>query len=274
MLNHILLTYFFCIVLFLLSGCSYKADVETAKNDLREEATVLSQQSDPVVRLVVSVCEALEQGRDPLLEIVDMLEPPRSDGSKSTSQIVRSRVWQHMRQTFLEEYSFRHFVVVSWVGCTIDDPDGRIELFAQKLVPGQTIDNMRCWSDGHLQAEILLEGDNAVTPPSPEIVLSANLERFPFFKDVFTAPRLVRMFADMYSDGDAGGIRLSDRDIFQKLQEFGLIGPDGHSTVLIIALTEEVPLEKDFASVLESIKEVGRECGVDPVIQFGERLSK
>ncbi|MBQ6827121.1 MAG: hypothetical protein IJO46_03820, partial [Thermoguttaceae bacterium] len=42
-------------------------------------------------------------------------------------------------QWYLNLFPFESYVVVSWDGCELDDD--RLELFAQKLAPGQTIDN-------------------------------------------------------------------------------------------------------------------------------------
>ena len=42
-------------------------------------------------------------------------------------------------QWYLNNFPFESYVVISWEGCEIDDD--RIELFAQKLCPEQTIDN-------------------------------------------------------------------------------------------------------------------------------------
>ena len=40
---------------------------------------------------------------------------------------------------YLQQFPFESYVVIGWEGCEIDDD--RIELFAQKLCPEQTIDN-------------------------------------------------------------------------------------------------------------------------------------
>ena len=40
---------------------------------------------------------------------------------------------------YLQQFPFESYMVISWEGCEVDDD--RVELFAQKLVPEQTIDN-------------------------------------------------------------------------------------------------------------------------------------
>jgi predicted RND superfamily exporter protein len=78
-------------------------------------------------------------------------------------------------QWFLENFPLERFVVVSWEGCTMDD--SRLEMFAQKLVPGVTIDNFgRKENETTLQAELNIEENDPAqeserteilpTPPS------------------------------------------------------------------------------------------------------------
>jgi predicted RND superfamily exporter protein len=190
-------------------------------------------------------------------------------------------------QWFLKNFPFERFVVVSWQGCNMDD--FRLEMFAQKLVPGQTIDNIGQWADEHLKAELVLESDKtsertteqtpilnqtestaaeSQTTPVPETlepIESAESENRPeylnYFKSVITGPRLFRLLKERYSGSGAGGMRLTDEQIRTKLRGT-LIGPDGQSSALIVTLTKEAPQGKDLAKVLEAIREVGRECGV------------
>jgi predicted RND superfamily exporter protein len=189
-------------------------------------------------------------------------------------------------QWFLKNFPFERFVVVSWQGCTMDD--FRLEMFAQKLVPGQTIDNVGQWADEHLKAELVLESDkttektsektpaelqteststntNSTVEPVESATESTESENRPeylnYFKSVITGPRLFRILKDRYSGTGIGGIRLTDEKIREKLKGT-LIGPDGQCSALIVTLTKEAPQGKDLAKVLEAIREVGRECGV------------
>ena len=186
----------------------------------------------------------------------------------------------HQYQWFLGHFPFERFVVVSWQGCTMDD--SRLEMFAQKLVPGQTIDNMNRWEEELLRAELALENEIPLVPDIAEILLVqsdenslADQEQLPaysgYFKTVLTGPRLFHLLREMYSGEGPGGIRLSDDAIHQKLQGI-LVGPDGHSTALIVTLAKEAPQGKELARVLEAIKEIGRECGVHPQIQADDRF--
>jgi len=159
-------------------------------------------------------------------------------------------------------------------------------MFAQKLVPGQTIDNFGQWAE---EERFLAEFDLGngdlpaiLTPDSPETFQEQSEENPPvahvqhpeyahYFKTVLTGPRLFRILKDRYSGEGPGAVRLSDGTILQKLQGI-LIGPDGQSTALVVTLTKEAPQGKDLAKVLEAIKEIGRECGVHPPIQKDDRF--
>ncbi len=78
------------------------------------------------------------------------------------------------------------------------------------------------------------------------------------------------MLQNLYSGDGAGGIKLTDAEIREKLRGT-LIGPDGNSTALIVTLSTEAPQGKDLAKVLEAIREVGRECGVQPAVKVDTR---
>jgi predicted RND superfamily exporter protein len=196
----------------------------------------------------------------------------------------------HDYQWFLQHFPYERFVVVSWQGCTMED--SRLEMFAQKLVPGQTIDNIAKWTDEQLRAELAIESgatvsERALAPAGPTENPSTGAEappltvlpeqeqppaEVPYFKSVITGPRLYRLFKEMYSGDGPGAVKLTDEQIKAKMQGL-LIGPDGQSTALIVTLTKEAPQGKDLAKVLDAIKEIGRECGVQSRIPADDRLA-
>ncbi|MDR0328093.1 MAG: MMPL family transporter [Planctomycetaceae bacterium] len=227
-----------------------------------------------------------------ILVIVFFLLPLIGQGTRRTVEsnsnnvadwLPDSFVETNQYQWFLKNFPFERFVVVSWEGCTMDD--SRVEMFAQKLVPGQTIDNIGQWmTEEHIPAEVALEEngakplpdeeqDSPETPPlNPDADSSAyNATQLNYFKGVLTGPRLVRMLKDQYDGEGIGGIKLSDETIFRKLRGI-LIGPDGQSTALLVTLTKEAPQGKNLAKVLDAIRDVGRECGVQPQIQADNRF--
>ena len=185
----------------------------------------------------------------------------------------------HQYQWFLQHFPLERFVVISWQGCTMDDP--RVEMFAQKLVPGQTIENIGRWMEEHIQAELALASDipvNESTAPQPAqpdenpLVSDEPLPEYAgYFHTVMTGPRLFRMLKDRYSGEGPVGIKLSDEVIQRKLQGI-LVGPDGQNTALLVTLTKEAPQGKQLALVLDAIREIGRECGVHPLVKVDNRF--
>ncbi|MBR5627372.1 MAG: MMPL family transporter, partial [Thermoguttaceae bacterium] len=190
---------------------------------------------------------------------------------------------------YLEHFPFESYVVVSWEGCTLDDED-RIELFAQKLVPGQTIDNYSLMGvSPKLKAELDLKevpervtqeinrlaagqertlesGADAdtesvrgarTTEASPE-----TKEEPAYFKSVMTGPRLIRLLEQTYAKVQS---RQSPEEIHQEIinrLKGTLIGPDGRSTALIITLNKGKRDGKSLKLVLNKIREISLECGL------------
>jgi hypothetical protein len=124
-------------------------------------------------------------------------------------------------QWYLNLFPFESYVVVSWEGCEIGDD--RIELFAQKLVPAQTIDNFSLapptadfkadlevaetpdeakealrelvGGEKNVSTEALVDASGADLPEAPEEKVVANEN---YFKSVMTGPRLARLLRDTY----------------------------------------------------------------------------
>ncbi len=184
---------------------------------------------------------------------------------------------------YLEHFPFESFVVVSWEGCTMDD--SRLELFAQKLVPGQTIDNMADWMGGieHLTVDLEIAGEpskaSAEPLASPESVQpqtepqTAEEEKPQYFKNVMTGPRLKRMLEDRYGPHSANPM-LNEEQILERLNGL-LVGaervdkdgnplPVGKLKTAMIVTLNKPKNEKELRKVLATIKEIGKECGVHP----------
>ncbi|MDR1925611.1 MAG: MMPL family transporter [Planctomycetaceae bacterium] len=208
---------------------------------------------------------------------------------------------------FLQNFPYESFVVVSWEGCTMDDD--RLEMFAQKLVPGRTIDNVSDWMTG-----IVVEVDDGVvdsanvpdnTAPNPHNTTPPNNTAAPnntpqnntaaptdpnnpnqtttdqpqYFKEVLTGPRLLRLFETRYGKDNLSP--LTRAEILDRLDGV-LIGPDRkapdgtpleigkYRTAMIVTLHPQ-PNEKALRLVLAKIREIGRECGVEPVFPDDQR---
>ena len=101
---------------------------------------------------------------------------------------------------FREQFLGEQFVVISWPGCTLEDP--RIEKLAQALVP----------------------------PHTPE---TTDLPQRKFFKSVITGPQVLAQMTD-----PEGNLKLKHSEALDRMQG-ALIGPDGETTCLVATLTDE-----------------------------------
>lgn len=204
-------------------------------------------------------------------------------------QQTRDHAW------YLKIFPFESSVVVSWEGCEVGDD--RIELFAQKLVPEQTIDNFSLGaSTTALTAEFQLsdvpgelsELAGEPTNVSTQALVDATGAELPekkaeepekveerFFQSVLTGPRLIRLLSHAYERTerrpgrgqdqeealDEDGLNPTERKIRERLKGT-LIGPDGKSTALIVTLTEGKRNGKELQRVLNKIREISVECGL------------
>ena len=121
---------------------------------------------------------------------------------------------------YLRQFPFESYVVISWEGCELDDD--RVELFAQKLVPEQTIDNFTLAAPTEtFRAELKIANEpedsreemrdvSGVSPnASTQALLDASAAEVAdapsntsadenYFKSVMTGPRLVRLLRQAY----------------------------------------------------------------------------
>ncbi len=197
---------------------------------------------------------------------------------------------------YLSNFPFESYVVVSWEGCELGDD--RIELFAQKLVPQQTIDNYSLSGDSDgFKADLQLErapeeakdeldeatGETTnistqalVDASGSDLQESAKKESSEneYFKSVLTGPRLVRLLSQTYEKMerrssrnadeekvDENGLTETERKIRERLKGT-LIGPDGKSTAMIVTLNKGNPNGKALQRVLNRIREISVECGL------------
>lgn len=209
---------------------------------------------------------------------------------------------------YLEQFPFESYVVLSWEGCEVDDD--RVELFAQKLVPEQTIDNFSLAAPAEsFKAELKLasepeeskEGLRELSGESPNASTQALLdasaaeiaespaavpEKENYFKSVMTGPRLARLLRQAYerterrssnaqdTKVDADGVDELDRKIRDRLRGT-LIGPDGKSTALIVTLRGGGS-SKALGPVLKKIQDISTECGLPDInkVQTGSFASQ
>lgn len=193
-------------------------------------------------------------------------------------------------QWYLNLFPFESYVVVSWEGCEIGDD--RLELFAQKLVPGQTIDNFSLAAptadfkadlevsetpeeakealrelvggEKNASTEALVDASGADLPEKETAPVGEN-----YFKSVMTGPRLARLLRDSYMKmpqysrlaNDAEATAELDARICERLKGT-LIGPDGKSSAMIITLNKGRRDGKSLKVVLEKIRALAVESGL------------
>ncbi len=201
---------------------------------------------------------------------------------------------------YLENFPFESYVVVSWEGCEMGDD--RIELFAQKLVPEQTIDNFSLSGvDETFKADLQLDrAPEGVRDLPDSFVGDANLstqalveagaaenrkeetpevkEEPSFFKSVMTGPRLARLLTQTYErmqrrrsdelyEVDEEGVTVLERSIRERLKGT-LIGPDGKSTAMIVTLNQGKRDGKSLQAVLNKIRELAAESGLPNTLEI------
>lgn len=202
---------------------------------------------------------------------------------------------------YLQQFPFESYVVVSWEGCTVDDD--RVELFAQKLVPEQTIDNFSLAAPGEtFKAELKLSSEpeeskeeiRELAGGSPnmstqalldasgaEVADAATTNEPSYFKSVMTGPRLERILRQAYERAErrpassssevaetgADGLTEQDRKIRERLKGT-LIGPDGKSTALIVTLRGPDRSSKSLKPILKKIREISAECGLPNTVDI------
>lgn len=208
---------------------------------------------------------------------------------------------------YLQQFPFESYVVISWEGCELDDD--RVELFAQKLVPEQTIDNFTLAAPTEtFRAELKIANEpedsreemrdvSGVSPnASTQALLDASAAEVAdapsktsadenYFKSVMTGPRLVRLLRQAYERTErpsqtANATTNEDGldDIEIKIRERlkgTLIGPDGKSTALIVTLRSGTS-SKSISPMLDKIRKISTECGLPDTtkVQTGSIASR
>ena len=191
---------------------------------------------------------------------------------------------------FLENFPFESFIVVSWEGCTVDDD--RIELFAQKLVPGQTIDNYSLLSpSSEIRADLNLDkvperlsaetvspsASESASKPNQETAVGEPKEEELYFRSVMTGPRLIRLLEQTYAKTQTNRSPEEVREEILDRLAGTLIGPDKNSTAMIITLnTGFKGGGKKMQRLIDRVKAISVECGLPDttVVKTGSVVSR
>ncbi len=134
---------------------------------------------------------------------------------------------------FQKHFPLEQFVLVSWEGCTLEDP--RLELMARKLVPSD---------DAQLPTDKTRHFLDDRKPPH---------DKTRHFKKVLTGRRLIDELEARYED-------LSSQKVLRRL-EGSLIGKDHDRTCLVVTLTHSLR-GKELHGVLEDIRQIAESCAI------------
>ncbi|NQU20081.1 MAG: MMPL family transporter [Candidatus Nealsonbacteria bacterium] len=144
----------------------------------------------------------------PLMAVLVALIPLTIQGVVGTFQSANNNVAQWLPQNskevarydrFRGRFGADDFALVSWDGCTLDDPNGKLELFARKVAP----------------------------PPE----LAGKDDRARWFTSVVTGPRVLKMLTEE-------PLNLSRKEAIERLQGT-LVGLDGKMTCALVTLSTE-----------------------------------
>ena len=190
---------------------------------------------------------------------------------------------------FEKNFPAESFVVISWEDCRVATFDGvkhdedKIELFARRLVPSQSINNMNDWFNAQpILAEIdasqveerLTSPENVpnddaeiarmVAAANPVVAAESNNDesqsreesRKDYFKLVMTYPRLKKMLLEVNPD-------MPDDEVNRRLSGV-LIGDDQASTALI-AFLKHKPQGKEADEVIAYVRKIAQDLNIEPI---------
>jgi predicted RND superfamily exporter protein len=129
---------------------------------------------------------------------------------------------------FQEHFENETFVLISWEGCTLEDP--RLELFAKKVVPDvqqapETPARLADLEPPKPKGDFFWSGWFTRDNPKAEAWRGA------LFKQVQTGPRLLKKLMD-------APLNLSEADAHKRLSKL-FVGPDGEQSCAVVTLTPE-----------------------------------
>jgi len=198
----------------------------------------------------------------------------------------QTRVYKWFEKNFPAE----SFVVISWEDCKVATFDGvkhdedKIELFARRLVPEQTINNMGEWYnpqplvaelDASQVRERLTPPENGENDPAGDKVrtLAAMTEGIipaesktdetqpnddsqkAYFKSVLTYPRLKKMLLQENPG-------MSDEEVNERLT--GVLVGDDHASTALMAYLKTKPKGKEAEEVIKYVRQIAVELGIEP----------
>ncbi len=150
---------------------------------------------------------------------------------------------------FREHFPHEQFVLLSWPGCTLDDP--RVELLARKLVP----DQLPPWAQQKAKTSAEESAQSpAVATASAATGAGGGSSEPRYFKRVLTGPRLIYELQQRYEN-------LPREEVLRRL-EGSLIGKDHYRTCLVVTLNNGVE-GKQLHRAIAKIHEYAQQCNIE-----------
>jgi predicted RND superfamily exporter protein len=152
---------------------------------------------------------------------------------------------------FRQHFPHEQFVLISWEGCTLDDP--RLDRMVQRL--------WQYTPEGAQQRRPA--GDNLPAQRGEASQVAGSFRWFPssststpvYFKSVFSGRTLVEQFRQRYPN-------MSEEEILRRL-EGTLIGLDHRTTCVVATLLHELH-GPELKSMVVTLYQVARELGIEP----------
>ena len=198
---------------------------------------------------------------------------------------------------FERNFPAESFVVISWEDCKVATFEGvphdedKIELFARRLVPEQTINNIGEWFNPQPlvaeldtsqvkermtpseNGEIDSSGDKTrvVAALTEGLVPTESKEDEPqtndgspksYFKSVLTYPRLKKMLLDRNPG-------MTDEEVNKRLS--GVLIGDDHASTALMAFLKKKPKGKEADEVIAFVRQIAQELGIEPLRDEAKR---
>ncbi|MCL2119132.1 MAG: MMPL family transporter [Planctomycetaceae bacterium] len=220
----------------------------------------------------------------------------QSNSNNVEDWLPKSNKQTQIYKWFEKNFPAESFVIISWKDCKVATFDGmkhdedKIELFARRLVPGQTINNMTDWFNpkplvaeidiSRVQERLSPTEETADVPGDPTRMLAALTESVitaesladetepqdgsqkDYFKSVLTYPRLRKMLVDQ-SPG------MTDDEVNQRLS--GVLIGDDHASTALMAFLKKKPKGKEADEVIAYVRQIAQDLGIEPVREEAKR---
>lgn len=180
---------------------------------------------------------------------------------RSNRNDVREWLPSHFPQTavhrwFRQHFPHEQFVVLSWEGCTLDDPrlTSMVERLREYSSEGEKSSSSPTQSEDS-PGESTAQPRRSLMARSWPFFSPAQTSRPVYFKNVFSGRTLLEQFRERFPN-------MPDEEIFRRL-EGTLIGPDHRTTCVVATLIHELH-GPELKSMVATLYRIAEEVGIQP----------